>query len=341
MEDTVLIKGVAEIILSIILCLFSFFISFRLSSYMTKEIDNQLELKNNNIALAIIETAYILVISIFMIAVITPTIKLIFGIEYLSVENILTAIAKIVMFYVVAIALSYLIIFFSIKFFLIFSGIIDENREIKKGNISVALIISSFMFTITYVLISPFRLLISSFSPPLEELKFGLRSHFIDISLFSETLLQMGTLIIAFIYIILISFVTINLLIKGTKADKEIRKDNIALAFVISSIVFAMMFMIKGVIFSLYGKLFVLIEELHIQELILNFLIYFILFIIIVHAVLAINVFITINSFKLFNKNIDAIKEIKLKKISVGIIVGTMIIVFNFFIANGVSLLIK
>jgi len=338
-----ILSCIVEFFLAIILCLGTFFIGFKLSYYLLKDMDNKLELKNNNIALAILEISYIIVFSIFIMVTITPTMKLIFGKHYNSYNSInvlILAILKTVIFYVISISLSFLIIFCSTKFLLMLSGIIDESKEVKKGNISVSLILSSFMLTITYTLVSPFRLLIDSFFPPVEELKFGLQSHFINISLFLESILKIGILIVSFIYIFFISFFILNKIMKGTKVDKEIRKDNVSVTIIVSSLIFALMFIIKKLVIYLPDKIF-LIEDLNMDTILLNMLFYFVVSFLILHIVIILNIFLVINSFRFVYKDINVIREIKLKKISIGLIIGIMIIIFNFFIADGILNFIK
>lgn len=76
-----------------------------------------------------------------------------------------TAAIYILAFYGITVAMAFFIIFGSLRFFSRMTGSLDEIAELKKGNIGVALLLSTLLVTMTIFLKSPLVALFEAIIP--------------------------------------------------------------------------------------------------------------------------------------------------------------------------------
>jgi len=139
-----------QIFLGIILGVFSIYLSLRFFDKMTEGIDEIAELKRGNVAMAIVLLSLIVSIG-------TLVAK---GVQYfegvmsasLSPEMFVVAFVMTVVQILVVLLVAVVSIFIAIRVLDALTVDIDELKELKKGNVAVALMIAGVIYVVSYII---------------------------------------------------------------------------------------------------------------------------------------------------------------------------------------------
>jgi uncharacterized membrane protein YjfL (UPF0719 family) len=162
-----IIIGLIEIIFSIIVAIISFFLGFKALSIFTMEYDDEKEIKNNNIAVAIISSMFLICIGIALETSSGPAISILrntlseSGINFLK---ILTTCGIMLLFLVSGGLISILSLFFSI-FLITKISPFKDLKGIMQNNIAIALIIGSVMLVTILLIKDPLKFFLDGFIP--------------------------------------------------------------------------------------------------------------------------------------------------------------------------------
>ena len=152
---TYLYQGLIEIGISLVAAVLVFLYSFKLYDMTTKKIDEMKELKANNIAISIQVSSFIFSIMIIVKASLLPTFdaleKVMTG-QKIAAGIIIITILKIILFFVLAAAIAFGILWLVMKCFVYFNRSIDQMAEIKNRNISVAIAIAVLLISAALLL---------------------------------------------------------------------------------------------------------------------------------------------------------------------------------------------
>lgn len=161
----VLIEGVIKLIIVIIMVIVVYFFSFIAFDKLTKNIDENEEIKNNNIAVSVLISSFIFGIMIIIKAVSVNIFQLIANFMESDFSFVgLAGITGIVLLFLLFTAvISFLLNWASIKIFMIFTTKIDDMDEIKANNAAIALIIGVFVISMALIMENGISLLFSSF----------------------------------------------------------------------------------------------------------------------------------------------------------------------------------
>ncbi len=152
-----LIYGLVYLLVAFVFGTFTIFLFFKLFNALIKNIDDMQELRQNNIAVGILNSALILAISLFISESIQTAMEafknniIVFGSELNSAEKWKTVVIMLC-HYVMSLVIAFIILWFSIKLFTMLTRNLDEFSEIKKNNQAVAILLAVVIISMSIVL---------------------------------------------------------------------------------------------------------------------------------------------------------------------------------------------
>jgi uncharacterized membrane protein YjfL (UPF0719 family) len=344
MNYQLFLQGIIEILISLITGLLVFFISFKVFNILTKDIDEIQEIKKNNIAIAILVSSFIFGIMLLVKIVIVPTTDSIKNIIYsneITLSLVGISLLRIIFLYLISAIFSFVILWFSLKLFMMLTTRMDEMSQIKDNNTSIALVISVLIISITLILIHPFSKLIDGFvAPPI--ISENLKQPFINFPVFINGLIELIIALIAAIFIFFLSLRVINLFLKKNINEyEELKKNNFAVAIMVSSFIFAMMLLIKTAVEPAYNAFENAFDNGVIMQALLFSIGQIILFFILSALFSFIILWFAMKAFMIFTRTIDEITEIKNKNIAISIVIAILILSAALLVEHGLSILLN
>lgn len=155
MNLTVLLSAITTVIFSLILAIFVLFLGFRLFSRLTRTIDEEEELQNNNIAVALLSGSLIFSLAYMMRSSVYPLVRDFFSILFYNeggAERMVLGFALIILQFLVALLVSIGSLWLGVKGFSWLTRNIDEFEEIRHNNIAVAILMSVIIITLALFL---------------------------------------------------------------------------------------------------------------------------------------------------------------------------------------------
>ncbi|MBU2512751.1 DUF350 domain-containing protein [bacterium] len=150
--------GIISLVLSMVMGIVTIAIGFFFFGRITGNINEEEELLNNNIAVAILYASFIFALGYIMKEVIQPMIQTFFSIFYqfqialtISKETVIKAAIYLPLQFLLTLIISIIVLSGSIRVFLWLTKNIDELKEIKKNNIAVAIVLASVIITIAMI----------------------------------------------------------------------------------------------------------------------------------------------------------------------------------------------
>jgi uncharacterized membrane protein YjfL (UPF0719 family) len=139
--------GLGKLVLAIILAVLAQYIAIRMFDWLTKDIDEMAELKKGNVAIAVVLAAVVLsVATIIGSGISAISIPLTFDLD--AWIKLISSFGVLV----VAIVLAVIAQFLALNIFDKLTKGIDEQLELKKGNVAVAIVLGAIMFSIAQVI---------------------------------------------------------------------------------------------------------------------------------------------------------------------------------------------
>ena len=136
------IVGIVELLLSIIIGVFVVFLAFKIFLMITKNIDDELELKKNNTAVGIIFGAFVFGVIILIKRSLYPIFSLIKDLIVVPQITLMGGVVTILYcigYLLICISIAILIGILSLKLFSSLTKKIDEMSEIKANNTAIAI----------------------------------------------------------------------------------------------------------------------------------------------------------------------------------------------------------
>jgi len=147
----VIVIGFLELILSILVSVFTIFITFKVFHVITKKIDDISELKKNNYSVALYNSAILFSVAWVVRSSVNSAISAL-TVVFTNPDSNHIAILKVMGIMSVQIILSAVIAFFgvyiAISIFMFLTKQIDEFTEIKNNNLAVAIIIATIVIIV-------------------------------------------------------------------------------------------------------------------------------------------------------------------------------------------------
>lgn len=138
-----------QLFLGLLLAIFSVYLSLRFFDSMTEGIDEITELKRGNVAVAIMLLALIASVGMIIAAGVNQ-FESIFSVQ-LSLPMFAVAFVVAMLRVVVTVIIAVFAIFVAIRVIDTLTVGIDEMKEIKKGNVAVALVMAAVIYVVALV----------------------------------------------------------------------------------------------------------------------------------------------------------------------------------------------
>ncbi len=150
--------GVISLSLSVVMGIVTISIGFFIFGRITGSINEEEELLNNNIAVAILYASFIFALGYIMRSSVQPMIQTFFSIFYqfqvalaISKAAVIKASIYLPLQFLLTLVISIIVLNGSMKIFLWLTKNIDELKEIKENNIAVAIVLASVIITIAMI----------------------------------------------------------------------------------------------------------------------------------------------------------------------------------------------
>ncbi|MDA3938739.1 MAG: DUF350 domain-containing protein [Spirochaetia bacterium] len=155
MDLLVVLSGISTLLLSLLLGIFILFIGFKMFSGLSKNINEENEIKNNNIAVAILSGSFIFAMGIMMRSSVDPLIQSIFRAIFYNnsgISGIFGHLSIALLQFIASLFISISSLWLGLKGFTWLSHNINEFEEIQKNNIAVAILMASIIITLALFL---------------------------------------------------------------------------------------------------------------------------------------------------------------------------------------------
>ena len=251
-----------------------------------------------------------------------------------SISMVGFAIIRVAVIYIIASVFAFIILWFSMKLFMILTTEIDEMEEIKNNNSAISIVIAVLIISLAIILSHPLTTLLNGMvAPPL--VSESLRQPFVNMDVLLEGLIELGISIIAAIFIFFFAFKVFSVLTKKIDEIEELKSNNIAIAILVSPFIFAMMLLIKAALVPAYDTLqYALTEDVQLK--IFLFAVLQVALFFIISAVFSfIMLWLAMKAFMLLTTKLDEMAEIKNKNIAVSIIIAVLLISASLLLEHG------
>ncbi len=334
-----ILQGSIEIILSLITGLLIFFGSFKIFTILTKNIDEIDQLKKNNLAVAILVASFVFGVMLLVKTSIGPAVDALKTViqSSASVSAILMVILRILIVYIAAAIFAFIVIWLSMKLFMLMTTNIDEMEEIGKNNYSIALVLTTLIASISLVLAEPLKTMLQSVVPSALQTT---GAPLIAWPVALAGLYQLAISFFAVIIILFISFKAFDMLTKKIDETAELKSNNFAVSILLSAFIFSMMILIQSSIVPANSTLLLALQQKAGATGIFIALGKVLSFFVIAAIFAFIMLWIAMKFFMLLTTTIDEMAEIKNKKAAVSIVIAVLLISTALLVSHGLPVLL-
>lgn len=155
MNLLVVLSGISTLLLSLILGIFILFIGFKMFSGLSKSLNEEDEIQENNIAVAILSGSFIFAMGIMMKTSIDPLIQSIFRAIFYNnagISGMMGQLSIALLQFMASLFVSIFSLWFGVKGFTWLTHNINEFEEIQKNNIAVSILMASIIITLSLFL---------------------------------------------------------------------------------------------------------------------------------------------------------------------------------------------
>lgn len=154
MNSITVVVGIVQLVIAVIFAVLALYIGFSVFGKVTKDVDEQKELKKGNVAFGIIVAAIFIAIGIMVqsgVAGISVGISKAATLGFASVDGIVVIIVAIVQL-VLGVLLAVGAIYLALSVLDKFTKELAEFEELKKGNIAVALEMAGVIIAVSLII---------------------------------------------------------------------------------------------------------------------------------------------------------------------------------------------
>ena len=155
-----------ELIIAIIAAVIIYFLTLRvINIFLKKNINEEEELKKNNIAVSIMVSSFIFAMMLLIKAAVEPAYN-VFENAFengVKIQGVLFSIGQIILFFVLAAFFSFVILWLAMKAFMLFTRTIDEITEIKNKNIAISIVIAILVLSAALLVEHGLSIILNSF----------------------------------------------------------------------------------------------------------------------------------------------------------------------------------
>ncbi len=227
-----LLSGVINFILCVLVCLTILYLSFKFFGILTRNIDLYYQIRRDNLAVAIVAVSFVISISIVLTQAINPFIYMINSIFFensISVGAIVVNAIKLLVIFIAIMFFAFIIIWFSLKVFSLITPGVDEMKELKDNNVSIAIYIATLVISVSYIITDPVGDILKSFLNVTRIESSGIIISGIDLNRFVHGSIQLLIALLGSIVVISVSFFILRLMTNNYRDLSELKFNNIAL----------------------------------------------------------------------------------------------------------------
>jgi uncharacterized membrane protein YjfL (UPF0719 family) len=154
MNSITVVVGIVQLVIAVIFAVLALYIGFSVFGKVTKDVDEQKELKKGNVAFGIIVAAIFIAIGIMVqsgVAGISVGISKAATLGFASVDGIIVIIVAIVQL-VLGVLLAVGAIYLALSVLDRFTRELAEFEELKKGNVAVALEMAGVIIAVSLII---------------------------------------------------------------------------------------------------------------------------------------------------------------------------------------------
>ncbi len=328
MNIHLLIQGLLEIILSLLSGILIYFTSFKAFALATRDIRQNEEIKNNNIAVSILVSSFVFGVMLLIRASIGPsmdTLGFTLSAGNVSLPVLGFAVLRIIIIYLITAISAFIFLWIAIKFFMMLTTQIDEMKEIKNNNIAIAIIIAVLTISLAMIILEPLSTVLKGFvAAPV--MTGELNEEMINTRIFYQGLIELGISLISAIFIFLYGFKVYDFMTKDIDEVAELKSNNIAIAIQVSAFIFSMMILIKASLLPAYDTLGYVMDQSFTVGLLVVTIIRIVVYFVLAAILAFILLWLAMKWFMMLNKSINEMEEIKNNNIAVAIIIAILLI---------------
>lgn len=153
-------NGLFSLALAMLMGIMAIYLGFNAFKRINTTIDEEFELRNNNIAVALVSGSFIVSLGILMKSVIDPISQTIFNLAYqyqqlgVGYGEIFSTLGIVLMQFTVALLLSLATLTLGTRLYMKLNRKTDELTEIANNNIAVAIVVGAITLTLALMLSS-------------------------------------------------------------------------------------------------------------------------------------------------------------------------------------------
>jgi uncharacterized membrane protein YjfL (UPF0719 family) len=158
MNQFLLWNGLLSLMLAMLLGTLAIYIGFNAFKRINPQVDEEFELRSNNIAVGIVSASFIVSLGIMMRGVLDPMTQTVFNLAHkfeqfgVSVQDVLSSLGVIVLQFSVALALSLATLTLGARLYMRLNRHTDELEEIANNNVAVAIVVGAITVTLALML---------------------------------------------------------------------------------------------------------------------------------------------------------------------------------------------
>jgi uncharacterized membrane protein YjfL (UPF0719 family) len=336
-----LIQGIVEIVLSFITGLLIFFLSFKFFTFLTRDIDELAEIKKNNAGIAILISAFVFGIMLLVKAAIGPALdSLDFTASGINTSFIFYSLLRIVLIYFSAAIFSFLVLWLSLRFFMMLTTKIDEMKELKNSNTAIGIVMGVLIICMAIILLNPLSTFLNGFVAPPSTVQ-GVKSTLINTSALGQGLIQLIIALFAAIFIFFFGFKIFSLLTKKIDEIEELKGNNLAIAILMAAFIFSMMLIIRAAVDPANSALGEAFKKTATSTDVTKAIIRIVAFFILSGIFAFIMLWLAMKAFMLLTASLDEMAEIKNKNVAVAVIIGILLISSALILQHGLTILLQ
>jgi uncharacterized membrane protein YjfL (UPF0719 family) len=164
------VVGIIQILVSICVAILVFFLGFKALSKFTKEYDDEKEIGNNNVAVAIVSAMFLVCIGILLKVSLGPTLhtlRLLLISKVIDIGRVFVTLGFVFLNLAIGGVVAVGSLFFSFILFRLISPFKDL-KAVMKNNIAVAIIIGAVMLVTVLLISEPLLFLLEGIAPKVE-----------------------------------------------------------------------------------------------------------------------------------------------------------------------------
>lgn len=175
MNQFLLWNGLFSLLLSMLLGITAIYVGFNAFKFLSPEIDEEFELRNNNIAVALMSGSFIVSLGILMRSVIDPITQTLFNLAHkyqqlgVSIPEVLSTLGIVLLQFTVTLLLSMATLTLGTRLYMKLNKQTDEMREIANNNIAVSIVVGAITITLALMLAGGMNTFLNAIipSPPI------------------------------------------------------------------------------------------------------------------------------------------------------------------------------